>query len=79
MTSMSKATLAGVMQRMELATRLMEEAADGGTVALFGQAYRELLLARGELAAFDQMLGLEEMLGKADTERPCGPALRIVR
>jgi hypothetical protein len=74
----AKAISASLARRLEYATRLLEDAAESGQTALIGHAYAELLLARGEFAAYGQILDLEDTLNTGDVERP-GRQLRIVR
>ena len=77
MNAPARATLASALRRVEYATHLLEDAAESGEIRLVGLAYAEVLLCRGELAAIKQLVELEEMLGRADTERP-QPMLRLV-
>ncbi len=77
MSHLAQSLLRGVESRAEYASRLLEDAADGGHEAMIGHAYAEVLLLRGELAAIRQLMDLEETLA---TDKPrVSPPLRIVR
>lgn len=81
MSPVARNTLRSAIRRVELAAAQLEEAADSGFVALVGEAYASVLLAKGELAAAAQLLDLEEELGRADTQRPehLPPKLMLVK
>lgn len=81
MSPVARRILGSVTRRLDQATAHMEEAADSGYVGLIGEAFAEVLLAKGELAAVLQLIDLEEGLGKADTQRPdfLPPKLELVK
>lgn len=80
MSPVARRTFDAAKQRYQLAAHLLEDAAESGEVALIGEAYAAVLVANGELAAFERLLEIEE-LGKADTQRPehMPPRLALVR
>jgi hypothetical protein len=75
----AKMGFASAVRRLELATCLLEDAANGGHASMIGDAYAQVLHARGDLAAAIQIMQLEEDIAKADgpTARAF-PPLRIV-
>ncbi len=80
MSPLAKRTFGSAMRRLELASAMLEDAAESGIATMIGDAYGEVLLARGEFAAGFQILELENTIKTAD-ERPVStsPPLRIVR
>lgn len=81
MSPLAKNAFACGQRRLELASRLIEEAADSGHQSLIGAAYAEILIARGEIAAAIQLIDLEDTLAMPDSERPAHlpPRLMLVR
>ncbi len=81
MSPITKSALASAKRRLDMAIVLLEEAADSGHVALLGDAYACVLLARGEFAAVFQLMQLEDMLERTDEARPehLPPRLMLVR
>ena len=77
MSPLAKNAFASAQRRLDQALAYMEDASTSGIPALFGLAYSEVLLAKGEFAAAVQIVDLEGVLGKADTRMP--PMLRIVK
>lgn len=81
MSPLAKSAFASAQRRLDQALAYMEDASKSGIPALFGLAYSEVLLAKGEFAAAVQLVELEAVLSKGDTDRPTGapPVLRLVR
>ncbi len=76
MNLLAKHAFRTAARHLDMAIAMHEEAATSGHVELIGEAFAELLRARGDYAAALQLIELEEMIAGAPTERP---PLRLVR
>jgi hypothetical protein len=81
MNAFAEAQLRSALFRMESAIIALENHADGASPTVLGDAYRNLLHARGQLHAMRQLLEMEAELAAADTaiDLPCVPKLTVVR
>lgn len=75
MNAFADVQLRNALHRLESAIIALENHADGASPAVLGEAYRNLLQARGQLTAMKRLLDMEEEI---TTAKP-PPRLTVVR